>query len=335
MSVVRMGAVCQDAHVRYVMFGSGAIGGAIGGRLAQAGHTVTLVARGAHLEALRANGLRLVSHSDDVQLSVDAVGTLGEAGLASEDVVILCLKSQDSNAALDQLARVAPPDLGVVCAQNGVENERMALRRFERVYGMCVMMASAHVVPGEIVIRSRPKSGILDLGRYPHGADTMAARIAADLSASGFESRAVDDVMPWKYRKLMLNLSNVVEAVCGRAATTSEIVVRARAEAGRVYEKAGIVSVDAETEAQRRGSQTFGDVPGFEDVMGGSTWQSLRRGMPSVEVDYLNGEIVLLGRECGVPTPINAALQNLARRAIREGWPPGAMSVEALESILL
>jgi 2-dehydropantoate 2-reductase len=63
---------------------------------------------------------------------------------------------------------------------------------------------------------------------------------------------------------------------------------------------------------------------------GGSTWQSLARHTPTTEVDYLNGEIVLLGRTYGVPTPVNEVLQQLMRKAARDGAPPGSMSLREL-----
>jgi 2-dehydropantoate 2-reductase len=69
-----------------------------------------------------------------------------------------------------------------------------------------------------------------------------------------------------------------------------------------------------------------------EPRKGGSTWQSLARGKRVVEADYLNGEIVLLGRLHGVPTPINAGLQALANRMAREGLPPGSMSAAEVEA---
>src|SRR5690606_11322856 len=121
--------------------------GLIGGRLAEAGHDVTLVARGEHLRAMQRGGLTLRSPDGTVTVPVRAVGSPAEAGLAGGDVVVLAVKSQDTAEAVAALARVAPPGVAVVCAQNGVANERVALRAFPDVYGMVVMLPATHLEP--------------------------------------------------------------------------------------------------------------------------------------------------------------------------------------------
>src|SRR5258706_12620362 len=120
--------------MRYVVYGAGGIGGGIGGRLAQHGRDVTLIARGAHHDAIRDHGLRLADPEGEDRVSVPVVDHPGQVDLADGDVVILAMKSQDTEAALRALAEVAPPGITVACAQNGVENERLAARRFEFVY---------------------------------------------------------------------------------------------------------------------------------------------------------------------------------------------------------
>ena len=155
--------------MRYVVYGAGAIGGAIGGRLFEAGADVTLVARGAHLDVLRDRGLTLVSADGTVTLPVPVVGYPAEARPAAGDVVILAMKSQGTLDAVTQLARYAPPGIRVACAQNGVENERVALRSFAEVYGVNVMLPALHLSPGEVVAHASPVTGVLDVGRYPVG----------------------------------------------------------------------------------------------------------------------------------------------------------------------
>jgi 2-dehydropantoate 2-reductase len=67
---------------------------------------------------------------------------------------------------------------------------------------------------------------------------------------------------------------------------------------------------------------------------GGSSWQSLTRGTGSIEADYLNGEIVLLGREFGVPTPVNEVLQRLANQAARERRTPGSLTADEVLALV-
>src|SRR5690242_4676989 len=116
--------------MRFVVFGAGAIGGVIGARLAQHGHDVGLIARGPHYQAIRDRGLTLEWADEQVTVPVPVFANPAEAAIGADDVVVLGVKGQDTIGALDALAAAASPETPVVCAQNGVENERVALRRF-------------------------------------------------------------------------------------------------------------------------------------------------------------------------------------------------------------
>jgi 2-dehydropantoate 2-reductase len=316
------------ARVRFVVHGAGAIGGVIGARLHQHGQEVVLVARGPHLDAIRQRGLRLESPSGFETLAVAAVGHPDEIAWRAGDVVLLATKTQDSAAALDALALAAPPDCPVACTQNGVENERLALRRFARVYGVAVMCPAAHLEPGVVQAFAEPVAGILDVGRWPAGADETAHALAAAFAASGFVSEARPDVARWKYRKLILNLANAVQALL--ASGGGELVRRARAEGEACLRAAGIDFASEAEDRERRGDVLrLGAIAGRARA-GGSTWQSLERRTGRIETDWLNGEIVLLGRLHGVPTPVNALLQRAAAEAAGAKRPPGALREEEL-----
>ena len=202
--------------MRFIVYGAGAIGGVVGARLAQAGRDVALVARGAHLEAIRSNGLSVEDPDGAERCELRAAATVAELRPSTDDVVLLAMKAQDTEAALLSLAPVAPPELAVACFQNGVENERAAARFFANVYGVCVMCPAEHVEPGVVVAQSSPTTGLLDLGRYPTGTDSVADEIAAAFRDATYAAEAREDVMRWKYRKLLMNLGNAVEAICAR-----------------------------------------------------------------------------------------------------------------------
>src|SRR5665647_2687908 len=136
------------AWMGYVVFGAGAIGAVVGGRLFQAGFDVTLIARGVHLQALQTNGLRLESPAGTETVDVAAVGHPREIDWGTGQVVLMAVKSQQSLAALNELAVVAPPETPIVCLQNGVANERAALRVFPNVYGVSVACPTSHLQPG-------------------------------------------------------------------------------------------------------------------------------------------------------------------------------------------
>ncbi|MGC0328859.1 2-dehydropantoate 2-reductase [Streptomyces sp. SAI-170] len=326
--------------MRYVIIGAGAVGGTIGGRLAQAGHEVVLVARGAHVEALREHGLRLMTPDGDRTHrlpAVDGPDALGE--LRPDDVLVLAVKTQDSAAALAAWAPrpvagggTAAERLPLLCAQNGVESQRLALRLFRRVYGVCVWLPCTYVEPGVVSAGGAPLTGILHLGRFPHGTDDTARRIAADLERSHFEAPVVPDVTRWQYAKLLGNLGNALEAVTGPIASDEAVALydRVRAEAVAVLDAAGIACASAEEQRAVRGDKvTLVPLEGAPRG-GGSSWQSLARGTGTIEADYLNGEIALLGRLHGVPTPLNELLQHLADTFARERRQPGSLAVAEL-----
>ncbi len=259
---------------------------------------------------------------------VDHPGAIAWTG---EDVLLLATKTQDSEAALDSLAAHAPPSLPIVCAQNGVANERMAAARFANVYGVFVWCPADYLVAGHVKVWCSPSSGILHIGGYPSGTNALAESIAAAFRASTFHAEAKADIMRWKYRKLLSNLGNAVDALCGVAARGSGIAQRARREGLAVLTAAGISPIgDEEEDAARLEREVQPRTIQGVERRGGSSWQSLERGLGTIETDYLNGEIVRLGQQTGVPTPVNALLQYLSQRVARERRPPGSINPDKI-----
>lgn len=311
--------------MRFIVHGAGAIGGLVGGRLYAAGHDVVLIARGAHAAAMRERGLRITDPDGGKTLAVPVVEHPGEIAFADGDVVLLCVKTQDTLGALDDLALAAPVTTPVVCVQNGVANEDFALRAFDNVYGAVINCPALHLEPGVVQVHSAPVTGTIDLGRHPSGADDTATAIAAALSEATFLAEVRPDVMRWKYGKLRYNIVNAVEALCGPQARNGTAARLIRAEADACYAAAGIEPLVDPPGSPRRTAVVDLPVGGAERV-GGSTYQSLLRGTGATEVDYLNGEIARLGRLHGIPTPVNTAVQRLANRHARDRVAPGTLT---------
>jgi 2-dehydropantoate 2-reductase len=318
--------------VRWVVYGAGAVGGVLGARLHEAGHDVVLVARGEHRRAILERGLTLRTPDGARTLSVPTVGTAAELHLGDPAVVLLAVKSHQTQAALEDLVAATPSQTPVVALQNGVCNERTLLRFFADVYGVCVMMPTAHLEPGVVEQQSHPVPGILDVGRYPGGVDATTRLVADVFGSAGFVSQAREDIMAWKHRKLLANLANAVQACCGPGPAAEELTARARAEGADVLHRAGVAVVSEEADGERRGNILRSGGAGGRS--GGSSWQSLRRGTGSIESDYLNGEVVLLGRLHGVPTPVNELLRRTAVAMAREGGAPGSLDAAQLLSRL-
>ena len=311
--------------MRFVLIGPGAVGGVVGGRMAEHGHDVVLVARGAHRDAIAARGLTVEWPEGSVTLPIPVVGSPADLSFGLDDVVIVAVKSQDTAGVVESLAAVAPSSTPIVCLQNGVANEVAFLRRFSSVHGVTVMAPTWHLEPGVVRAYTHDAAAILDIGRWPSGADDVTEAVAAAFRSSGFESIARADIRRWKYAKLLLNLGNPVDALCERDGADFDRLARlARVEGEAVLDAAGIEYVSAAEDRERRGD-ILRIIPINDEARpGASTWQSLARGLP-VEVDHLNGEIVLLGRLHGVPTAVNELLQEETHRAVARRTPPGSI----------
>lgn len=322
---------------RFIIYGAGAMGGVAGAELFNHGHEVILIARGEHYRVLAERGLRYITPEGETTLPIPAVDDPAKIDWRGDDVVILAVKSQDTYSVMETLYRVAPQSIAVACLQNGVANEDVVARFFPHVYAISVSSPAEFLVPGSVVSFASPVCGALRLGRYPHGSDTAAEEITAALDATRYDAKSFPDVQRWKWAKLLDNLVNVVQALLEPAAgsaisaigrgegTGAELGKRAREEAVRTYEAAGIDYVGLEEFKQGGSGVIAREVHGAERV-GASMHQSLTRGLPSLETDYINGEIVRLGHLFGVPTPVNAFFQRLSHDAVVNRIPPGSIS---------
>jgi 2-dehydropantoate 2-reductase len=229
-----------------------------------------------------------------------------------------------------RLREVGVSDQPILCMQNGVANERMALRLFPNVYAGTVMMPSDYSTPGEVNAFSAPRHGIFDIGRYPRGSDEIAANVSRAFERANIGAFVQSDAMASKYGKLLLNLRNVVEAALGVDADSGPFYRPMRAEGEAVYEAAGIVWRDVGANDPRR--ELLMQEKAIDGIAraGGSSTQSLTRGTGTIETDYLNGEIVLLGRLHDIATPVNAWFCDLARRMVRGRLKPGAIAAEEI-----
>jgi 2-dehydropantoate 2-reductase len=319
--------------MRFVIYGAGAVGGVIGARLFQAGHETILIARGAHHDKIKADGLTLRTPLEEITQRIPVARDPREAKISAQDVVLLCVKGQDSEAALNDLRESAPAGVPIVCMQNGVANERIALRIFPDVYGAVVLCPAGHMEPGVVEAYATVVTGTLDLGRYPSGSDQLCEEIARALRESRFEASARPEIMRSKYAKLLANLGNAVQVLCGDG-SAPELLAQARAEGKQVLAAAGI-NHDVESVGDIEARWARWDVRQIDGQdHASSTTQSVVRGT-GVEVDFLNGEIVLQARLLGLRAPINELLQALVHETVRTGRQPGwTTEAEILEQLV-
>jgi thiosulfate/3-mercaptopyruvate sulfurtransferase len=329
---------------RYIIIGAGGVGVTFAAELQRAGRDCVQVARGAQLEFLQAGKLRY-SRPDGVRyLELPAVGDPAEIDLAPDDVLVLATKTQDAEVVIadwawrpvrfpDGSQRPAATCLPVLTTQNGLETERIALRRFATVFAGVLWVPATYVRAGEVISAGAPAVGVIWLGKYPAGPHPQLAAIAADVRAAGFEVQVVEDILRWKAAKLLGSVTFVLAALY----TAGELRDRAgqllRDEARQVLAAAGydIADIAAETTADLSRFAAR-PVPGRERD-GNSTWQSFSRSSP-LETDFLNGEVVLAARLAGRTAPANQAITERAREAWRDGTAAGSLGEDDLLAVL-
>jgi thiosulfate/3-mercaptopyruvate sulfurtransferase len=319
--------------MRYIVIGGGAVGSTVAAQLHLAGIDVVVIARGEHGEAIRTHGLRYLRPGGEQRVDVAVAAGAAEVALTGDDVLVLTTKAQNTEEVLREWSWQpagdgVAADLPVVSLQNGMESERAALRRFGVVYGASIWLPATYLTAGEVSAEGAEAPGIFWLGRYPNGADDRLEAIAGDFRKAGFAVQTVPDLLRWKAGKLLSNIGNAVDALYGERVPW--VMDELRAEARQVFAAAGIDAADLSTESEVDISvAAAAPVPG-RTRGGSSTWQSLARGAGSVEGDFLNGEVVLLGRLHGVPTPRNATLQRRIAVAARRGEAPGSADLDEL-----
>ena len=302
--------------MRVAVFGSGAVGSYLGSRFAAARADVHLIARGAHLEALRERGLTLITPDGITTTSVWA--TDNPASIGPVDVVLFCVKSYDTETAAEQLPPLIGPETMVMSIQNGIDNEPKIAKRIgaPHVLGAATYILAAVESPG--VVRSG--SARLIIGELREGPPSDRVRAIVDVArAGGIDAVAVSDVRIAKWEKyvLLVAFSAVTAAtqltvgdIRGSEASSS-MLHAIMAEAWSVGRALGIPLASDLVERQHA------LVLAQNDNEGTSLRHDLLAGH-RMELEALQGTLRRLGRETGIATPwTDAAYAILQPWAIR------------------
>lgn len=287
---------------RVAVMGAGAVGCYYGAVLAKAGHPVTLIGRPALVEAVGANGLILETAAGREAIRLDAVA--GPVGVEGADLVLVCVKSGDTETAGESMIPHLAPGASVLSLQNGVDNgERLAAVIGRPVVPVAVYVATEMAGPGHVRHHGR---GDLILGS---GGETAAAH----LKAAGVPITVSDRVRDALWTKLTVNCAwNALSALSGRPY-------------GRLFAGEGVEAVLADAVAECRAVAAASGVRLPQDILTqvraiagtmaeqrSSTAQDVARGKRT-EIDHLNGYVVREGERLGVPTPVNRVLHALVK----------------------
>jgi 2-dehydropantoate 2-reductase len=291
--------------MKVAVMGAGAVGCYFGGMLARAGHDVSFVARPQHVEAIRANGLRMQTKTFDEQVRVNAVTEPG--GARDADLVLFCVKSMDTEAAGRQIRPTLRPDTLVLCLQNGVDNaERLrAVLPEHEVAAAVVYVATEMAGPGHLKHHGRGEL-VIEPAR---AGDSVAQAFAA----AGVPTEISANVRGALWLKLILNSAyNAISAIAqkpyGESVKGEGIrdVMRDVVDECLAVAQADGVQVPGDAHAAAR--KLVESMP----AQYSSTAQDLARGKPT-EIDFLNGYVVRRGQALGIPTPANRVLWSLVK----------------------
>lgn len=293
--------------MRVGVMGAGAVGCYYGGMLARAGHEVVLVGRPVHVEAMRADGLRVQTSSFDERVEVEAVTE--PAVIAGADVVLVAVKSADTESVGAQLRPLLTPGALVLSLQNGIDNaDRLARELPEQcVEPAVVYVATEMAGPGHVRHHGRGEL-VVGPGAAAIADDFGAADIPVTVTASATQVRAA------LWAKLTANCAwnalsaitdrpygwlHAVDGIGGPDGVLADVVAECRAVA---HAEGVEVAADALTQVESLAASM--------PAQRSSTAQDLARGRPT-EIAYLNGYVVRRGTELGVPTPVNRLLLTL------------------------
>ncbi len=300
--------------MRWLIMGAGATGGYVGGRLAAAGLPVTFVARGAHLAALQAHGLRLHSTQGDLHIPITAVGR--PTGAEPVDVVLFAVKSYDTDAAMAQVADAVGPHTAILCIQNGVDNEERLAERFgaARVLGGAIRIEATIAAPG-VIVHSSPFAR-LEFGPWQGAAGPREQAVLADLRQAGIDATLVADARRAVWEKFLFlcpsaGVTSVTRAAIGEVLACPESRELLQQAVAEVATLAAARGVDLGDDAVAR---TMAFMDGLPPTMRTSMQRDVEQGR-RIELDALSGTVVRYGRAAGVPTPAHAFLYAALRPA--------------------
>lgn len=309
--------------MRFVVLGTGGVGGYFGALLAAARNDVTFVARGAQLEALRAGDLCVQSSFGDFVVRDPQVCPPGSA-VPGVDVAIVAVKGYQIEAATPTLERVCSKGTRILLLMNGVEPAEYVAARFP-AHQLLVAQVTVGAWQGEpgTIIQEGPRRG-LTIGRWPRADDADLAELCRLLRAAGAECETTDDIERMAWRKLIwaasyAGLAGLARATAGETRSSPDLrqlVADALREGASVAARVGI-DLDPDEVVEH----WLSVLDGLKASGKTSLLRDLEHGRP-LELEALSGTIRRKGREVGVPTPIHDIVYALLGPAHRRALAP-------------
>jgi 2-dehydropantoate 2-reductase len=291
--------------MRIAVIGAGGIGGPYGTSLAKAGAEVTFVARGAHLAAIKENGLRIEGDRGETHIR-PAQATDDIASIGDVDFVLCCVKLWDLEPAAAQIRTIVGPQTAVIPLQNGVD----AAERLTRILGREPVMGGMAFVTGTIVapgvIRQTGTYQQMTFGELGGGLSARGERLRDLCKAAGFEGVLSPDIMVPVWEKFILlvplsGLNALTRLPLGKWRVDPDLVALYEAALRETVAVGLAEGVRLPTDVIDKTLATMGSMPSHHTTSMGN---DLLRGN-RLELPWFAGKVVELGRRHGIPTPAN------------------------------
>ena len=294
--------------MRIVIMGAGGLGGYFGARLAAAGNDVAFVARGAHLAAIKQNGLRVTSARGDLHL-LDVVATDDPSTLAPADVVMIAVKLWDTETAAEAVKSLVRPGTAVVSFQNGVSKDAALTRILgrEAVIGGVGQIGVVIASPG--VIAHTGTMAKLTFGELDNARSARVESLLATCTAAEIDAEIADDInlATWQKFAFLVGMS-----ACTASMRSTLGPIRANPQTrdflrdviGEVVAVGRALGIPL---AENFAEQRMAMIEALPPQMTASMQGDLARGN-RLEVPWLSGAVVEMGKQVGVSTPLNRAV---------------------------
>lgn len=294
--------------MRIAVMGAGGTGAYFGGLLARAGEDVMFIARGAHLDAIRAEGLRVKSRLvGEFTLPVKATDDPGEIGPV--ELILFCVKAYDTDAAAERIRGLIGPDTMILSVQNGIDNEERISKMVDRTHVLGGLAQVVSVIEAPGVIAQTAGFGKIIFGELSGDRTPRTERLLTMFQRAGIAAELRTDILVALWEKFLF--------ICGYSGVTA----LTRLPIGPILAcpdtRALLRGTMEEAEAIGRACNiglpvgcadgALNLLSGLEPAARSSLYYDLAAGR-RLEVEALNGAIVRLGRERGIATPLNFAI---------------------------
>jgi 2-dehydropantoate 2-reductase len=294
--------------MKIAVIGAGGVGGAFGAALAKAGADVWFVARGAHLEAMRTNGLRIVGGRGETHL-VPTQATNDPSAIGPVDVVLFCVKLWDVESAGAQIKPLVGPNTAIIPLQNGID----ASERLIPILGSAAVMGGVAQISATIeapgVVRQTGTFMKLIFGELAGGKSARGEAFLALCRKAGFDAELSDNILTELWLKFVLLATNsaitaATRQPLGKLREDPEIMALFDAASREVVAVGKAKGVPLPDDAAERNITMINGAP---PAMMASMAHDLIKGN-RIELPWLSGKVVAMGRELGVPTPVHEVL---------------------------